>query len=256
MLSYFESAFAIALSLVGAMLLVAVLNRVWPVTSRKMINDVNGWQLGVLGTTYGVILGFMLYTVWGQFRGAEMDAVLEATSALNIYRIAVGLPEPQREQMKRLAKEYVDVVANLEWPAMQRQQEEHAGGRVLAQMWEVLSSVKAESTGETNSIDHIASAMSNLAERRNLRENQRDSELPTLMWVLLIVGGVATVVSSCLLGNENQWLHYCQVMALTFVVAVTLAAIADLAKPYQGALAVRSTVFVRTLEIMQGTVAP
>jgi len=73
---------------------------------------------------------------------------------------------------------------------MQHQQERRAGGAVLAQMWKVLSSVKAESNGETNSVDHISSAMSNLAERRNLRENQKTSELPVLMWVLLVVGGV------------------------------------------------------------------
>jgi hypothetical protein len=256
MLTYFESGFAIALSMVAAMLVVAVLNRVWSVHSRKMINDVNGWQLGVLGTTYGVILGFMLYTVWGQFRGAEVDASLEAASALNVFRIAVGLPEPQRDQMRELAKEYVDVVANQEWPAMQHQKENHRGGTVMAEMWSVLSSVRAEGVGEANSVDHISSAMSNLAERRILRENQRDSELPTLMWILLVVGGVATVGSSCLLGNDNKWLHYCQVLALTFVVAVTLAAIADLAKPYEGAVAVKSTVFVHTLEVMQGTFIP
>ncbi|HTD96966.1 MAG TPA: hypothetical protein VK627_08550, partial [Edaphobacter sp.] len=62
--------------------------------------------------------------------------------------------------------------------------------------------------------------------------------------------------SSCLLGNDNKWLHYCQVLALTFVVAVTLAAIADLAKPYEGAVAVKATVFVRTLEVMQGSAIP
>jgi Protein of unknown function (DUF4239) len=256
MLSYFESSFAIALAMVAAMLVVAVLNRVWSVRSRKMINDVNGWQLGVLGTTYGVILGFMLYTVWAQFRGAEIDASLEASSALNVFRIAVGLPQPQRDQMRELAKEYVDVVANHEWPSMEHQRENHEGGIVVAKMWTVLNSVRADGVGEVNSVDHISNAMSNLAERRMLRENQRESELPTLMWVLLIVGGVATVGSSCLLGNDNKWLHYCQVLALTFVVAVTLAAIADLAKPYEGAVAVKSTVFVHTLEVMQGTFIP
>ncbi len=108
--------------------------------------------------------------------------------------------------------------------------------------------------GEVNSVDHISIAMSNLAERRNLRENQKNSELPVLMWVLLVVGGAATIISSCLLGNDNKWLHHCQVLALTFVIAVTLAAIADLARPFEGALAVKSTPFVKTLEIMEGTV--
>ena len=31
---------------------------------RRTYNDIIGWQVSVLGTTYAVILGFMLYTVW------------------------------------------------------------------------------------------------------------------------------------------------------------------------------------------------
>jgi hypothetical protein len=54
-----------------------------------------------------------------------------------------------------------------------------------------------------------------------------------------------------LLGNDNEWLHYCQVLALTFVVAVALAAIADLARPFEGAVSVRSTAFERALALMQ-----
>src|ERR1700689_4026640 len=38
------------------------LNRIWPVSRRYTSNDQIGWQLSVLGTTYAVILGFMLYT--------------------------------------------------------------------------------------------------------------------------------------------------------------------------------------------------
>jgi hypothetical protein len=54
-----------------------------------------------------------------------------------------------------------------------------------------------------------------------------------------------------LLGNDNKWLHYCQVLALTFVVAVTLAAIADLARPFEGAVSVRPVAFERALTMMR-----
>lgn len=40
------------------------LNRAWPAEKRHAYNDLVGWQLSILGTTYAVILGFMLYTVW------------------------------------------------------------------------------------------------------------------------------------------------------------------------------------------------
>ena len=52
-------------------------------------------------------------------------------------------------------------------------------------------------------------------------------------------------------GNDNKWLHYCQVLALTFVVAVTLAAITDLARPFEGAVSVSPLAFERALTMTQ-----
>ncbi|RZU43324.1 uncharacterized protein DUF4239 [Edaphobacter modestus] len=251
MLSYAQTSIVICLSVAGALLLVMVLNRLWPIQNRKLLNDVTGWQLGVLGTTYGVILGFMLYTVWEGFRAAQIDADLEATSMLNVYRVAGGLPSPQKERIRELARRYESVVVKEEWPAMQHQQEDRPTTAVLGEMWQVLETAKPETAIVTNSIDHIQYAMSDLAERRNMREHQRSDQMPSLLWVLLVLGGGATIVSSCLLGNDKKWLHYCQVGALTFVVATALSAIADLARPYEGAVAVQPGSFVLALKAME-----
>jgi len=256
MLSSFQSAVVIAVSVASSLLLVALLNRLWPSDHRKLLNDVTGWQLGVLGTTYGVILGFMLYTAWGGFRGAQSDANLEATAMLNVYRLSAGLPSPEKEAIQKLARRYEWVVVHEEWPAMQRQSEEFGATLVLTQMWDVLGATKAGSFTEINSIDHIQYAMSDLAERRNIRDEQRSNGVPPLLWALLLIGGGATIVSSCILGNDKKWLHYCQVGALTFVIVTTLAAIADLARPYEGAAAVQPSAFVRALEIMDAPKTP
>jgi hypothetical protein len=84
-----------------------------------------------------------------------------------------------------------------------------------------------------------------------LREQEFLIRLPTILWILLVAGAVATVGSACVLGNEILWLHYCQVLALTFVVTVTLAAIADLARPFEGSVAVKPVAFERALGIMR-----
>jgi hypothetical protein len=254
MLSYAESSFAVILALVGALFLVAALNRFWPISNRKLVNDVTGWQLGILGTTYGVILGFMLYTVWTDFRAADVGANLEASSVLNVYRIAAGLPSPEREAMQGLAEKYVDVAVNQEWPAMQRQEENNTAALVTGEMWKVLARAESKEGVSATRLDHLTSALSNLSERRNLREQERAIRLPTVLWVLLLAGAGATVGSACLLGNDNRWLHYCQVLALTFVVAVTLSAIADLARPFEGAVSVSSVAFQQALEMMHAGV--
>jgi Protein of unknown function (DUF4239) len=254
MLSYVQSSFLIIVAMMVSIVIVAVLNRVWTIPSRKLVNDVTGWQLGILGTTYGVILGFMLYTVWNDFRVAEINANLEATSLLTVSRIAAGLPSPQREAFHALGMKYAEVAINQEWPAMQVQQDSHASELVAGDMWKLLTEVKAERNGAGNSdssVDHLTSALSDLSERRNLREQEFQVRLPGILWLLLVAGAGATVGSACLLGNDNKWLHYCQVLALTFVVSVALASIADLARPFEGAVAVTPVALERTLAIMQ-----
>lgn len=250
MLSYWQSSCLIILALVVSVAMVLVLNRVWPIPNRKLINDVTGWQLGILGTTYGVILGFMLYTVWNDFRVAEINTNLEAASLLTVSRIARGLPSPEREAFHALGLKYAEAAIDQEWPAMQTQQESHASEAVLGDMWKLLVEVRTENGG-SNSVDHLTSALSDLTERRNLREQEFQIRLPGILWLLLVAGAGATVGSSCLLGNDNKWLHYCQVLALTFVVAVTLAAIADLARPFEGAVSVSSVAFERARAMMQ-----
>jgi hypothetical protein len=250
MLSYAESGTLIVAALLVSVVMVAVLNRVWPISHRKLVNDVTGWQLGILGTTYGVILGFMLYTVWNDFRAAEINANLEATSLLTVSRIAAGLPSPERETFHALGLKYAEVAMNQEWPAMQVQQDSHASELVVGDMWKLLTKIKADGSGG-GSVDHLTSALSELAERRNLREQELQTRLPGMLWLLLLAGAGATVGSACLLGNDNQWLHYCQVLALTFVVAVTLASIADLARPFEGAVSVTPVAFERAHEMMQ-----
>jgi hypothetical protein len=100
-------------------------------------------------------------------------------------------------------------------------------------------------------VDHLTQVLGELSERRSLREEQLRVRLPVVLWILLLAGGGATVGSSCLLGNDNKWLHYCQVLALTFVVSVTLLAIADLARPFEGAVSVTPVAFQRVQTIMQ-----
>jgi Protein of unknown function (DUF4239) len=250
MLDYMQSGFLVTVAMVVSIAMVAVLNRVWPISNRKLVNDVTGWQLGILGTTYGVILGFMLLTVWNDFRAAEVNTNLEASSLMTVSRIGDMLPSPARESMHALGAKYAEAAINEDWPAMQVQRDSQASERVVSDMWKVLAQLRAGGV-EGGSVDHLADALKDLSERRNLRSQEFRSRVPGILWLLLVIGGGVTVGSSCLLGNDNKWLHYCQVLALTFVVSVTLASIADLARPFEGAVSVTPIAFQRAMGMMQ-----
>ena len=171
MLTYAQSSLFVIAAMLMSIVIVAVLNRAWPMSSRKLVNDVTGWQLGILGTTYGVILGFMLFTVWNDFRGAEVNANMEASALLTVSRIGAGLPSPEREAIHALGVKYAETTINQDWPAMQMQENGDASEGVVGEMWKVLAEMKSAGNGDS-SADHLSNALKDLSVRRNLRAEE------------------------------------------------------------------------------------
>ena len=118
MLNTFQNVVIIVLTVTASLLFMWGLNRIWPWEKRRAHNDLIGWQLSILGTTYAVILGFMLYTVWTNFGAAELNAENEANALGNLYRLAQGLPDPQRGQVEVLARSYAETVIDQDWHAL------------------------------------------------------------------------------------------------------------------------------------------
>lgn len=250
MLNFVES-LAIVLCTVGAALLfMAALNRLWPPARRRAHNDLIGWQLGILGTTYAVILGFMLYTVWTDYGAADLNVDQEANSVVNLYRIAQGLPEAQGAQVRILTRSYADAAVRQDWPQMSRSQIPEGTQSIDTALWKTVLSVKAASPTEIAAEDHSLTELGMLSEHRRMRLLQNASRLPTVLWCVLILGALVTISSATTFGSSNLLLHALQVFAFSFVVSLVLVAIADIDRPFQGSVHVSSYAFERAQQVM------
>jgi len=234
----------------GSMLFMAALNRIWPREKRQVHNDLIGWQLNIIGTTYAVILGFMLYTVWTDFGAANLNVDLEASALRNIYRLAQGLPETQRIQLELQARSYAQAVIDQDWPEMAQSQTPEESHNINQAMWKTLMSVKTASTSETLAEDHALTELSALTEHRRTRMIQSAFRLPIIFWAVLLVGGGVTVFSASMFGAENAVLHVIQVFSLTLLITLVLLAIADVNLPFQGWVHISNYAFVRAQESM------
>jgi hypothetical protein len=74
MLSYLQSIGVVLLCVAVALGLTRFLNWAFEDSLRKRANSVNGWQLGILGSIYAVVLGFMLSDAWLAYQRASDDA--------------------------------------------------------------------------------------------------------------------------------------------------------------------------------------
>jgi len=250
MLSAIESSLIIAGSILAALLLLRISRRFWLPKTRHQHNDVIGWQISFLSTTYAVIIAFMLSDVWTNYQNAETNTEVEANSLLNIFRVAEGLPEPQRVQVPQLAMRYAETMIQEEWPAMTHGTFSKNGFRNTSDLWKAIMSTRAQTGSEQASFEHALSDLTNMTEHRRIRHLQSRSKLPGIFWLVLIVGGVMTVAYTCLFDIEATRMHVVQVVGVTFVISLVLVTIADIDGPYGGAVRIQPTAFEMALQTM------
>jgi Protein of unknown function (DUF4239) len=246
-----QNLLVITAAVIVSLLFMVGLNRVWPWEKRRNYNDLVGSQLSILGTTYAVILGFMLFAVWSAYREADLNVGLEANALVDIYHLATGLPEPQRTQLQDSARSYADVVLNRDWQQMAASEELKQSREIDAEMWKTATSAQPKSEAEQTTQDHILSELGALTEHRFTRVLQSTTRLPNVLWCVLLVGGTLTIVSACMFGSQNRKLQALQVFSLALLVSLSLVAIADIHRPFHGVIRIRTSAFQQARQSMQ-----
>lgn len=193
----------------------------------------------------------MLYTVWTSYGEADLNVDLEANAVMNIYRLADGLPEPQRTELQGLASSYVDAVVNHDWPQMAGSETPEQSVGITTEMWKTVKSVRAGSPPERIAEDHALAELSSLNQHRLTRLLQSTTRLPNVLWCVLLVGGVLTIIAACTFGVDNAKLHLLQVFSFSLLVSLSLVAIADIHRPFQGLIHVSDHAFRRVQRSMQ-----
>ncbi|MGA9585949.1 MAG: hypothetical protein WBQ95_11520 [Terracidiphilus sp.] len=256
MLSYLQSILVIVAGLLVTVLATWIVNRFWQASDRRAYNDVMGWQFGVLGTTYAVILGFMLSSVWTSYMNTSEDVSEEAIANLGVFRSAENLPKPYSDRLRGLATDYASVVLDREWPAMAKEETPKEGDSVIASMWILSLDMLNNLPAQSDAASSVRAAIRLLQDKRERRREQYRSRLPPIMWAVLIGGAILVIASSCLSGNENLRLHYFHVLSITALILLMLTAIADIARPFEGGTSLDPAAFRDAFSRMSKAVDP
>ncbi|MBV8571217.1 MAG: DUF4239 domain-containing protein [Acidobacteriaceae bacterium] len=252
MLNNYQSIAIVIAIIAGSIGFLGLLHRVWPSEQRRLHNELIGWQIAVLGTTYAVIVGFMLYAVWTEFQMADSNAAAEANSLLSVVRASQGLPVDTQREIQNLAEKYADLMVNEEWPAMSDCKVSPASHTAIVQLWRVALGARIHDATAQTSLDHTLTELSSLSEYRRRRHLQINSALPSILWAVLVAGAIVTIVSSCMFGSADFRLHFIQVFMLALLIGLALVAIADINRPFQGSVHVDPSGFEQAREILPG----
>src|SRR3712207_2828383 len=241
----------------AAVLGLTLVQRLVPATIRKEHNDVAGFIYAALGVIYAVLLALVVIAVWEEFGRARVTVESEANALAEIFWLAHRLPEPEGRELQELARSYAEEVVDEEWPLMQQGRTPlmEQSTQATPTGWVLIDDIRSTLQGyepRTEAGQELYAEgldqVQRLADARRMRLVIAEESLPTVLWVVLIVGGIVTVGFAYLFGLENTWAHALMVGALAGVIALVLFTIGAMDHPFSGGARVGPEAFELVLK--------
>ena len=233
--------------MIGAICLAALaglelVQRLVPAESRRQHNDVAGFIYAALGVIYAVLLALVVIAVWEEFDAANDTVEQEANAVAEIFWLAHRLPEPEGRELQELCRSYAEEVVNVGWPLMEQgRTPSMERSQETSRAWVLIDDIRATVQGYeprtvagqelyAEGLDQVQ----RLADARRMRLVMAEESLPTVLWVILIVGGIVVVGFTYFFGLDNTGAHALMVGSLAAVIALVLFTIAALDHPFSG----------------------
>ena len=95
-----------------------IVRRQWRAADLHREHDVVGVTFSVVGLIYGVMLGFVLSAIWGQYTHTDEVATLEGVSLRNLHRNSYALPATNQVAIRAALIAHAHAVVEDEWQSL------------------------------------------------------------------------------------------------------------------------------------------
>jgi hypothetical protein len=241
------STFTLAMLTVGGTVTVAVvgsllLRRRHPSLAEGEHNDMVGVTLGMFGAIYGIILAFVIVTLWTQLDNTQTIVATEATDVAMIARDAAAFPPPVRARVDAALSDYVHAVVEDQWPRMRAGQPSYgATADKLQTVFEVLQTYEPKTAREEVFYEEAVARLNDVASQRRARLTMAEQELPPLLQVLAFGGALVLIPLTFLYGVRKLRIQLLFVASVAALIGFSLLLVLVLDRPFAGDLSVTPT---------------
>ncbi|MFG2875155.1 DUF4239 domain-containing protein [Streptomyces sp. NPDC048337] len=236
------STVALAVLMVGAIVLVAVAGsafarRRFPRLAEGEHNEMIGVVLGMFGAIYGIILAFVVVTLWTQLDHAQTVVSQEATDVSLVVRDTRAFPSAERARVDRAVHDYVHAVVEVQWPLMKEGAPSfEATSKQVGAMYDALQAYDPNSARDQAFYGEAVSRLNEAAAMRRERINIATTELPVLLQVLVYGGALVIILLTFLYGLRSLKMQFLFVATVAGLIGFSLLLVLVLDRPFAGDL--------------------
>jgi len=228
---------AVALALLGNWLV-----RRWLPRDRPWEhNDVAGALLAVVTGLYGLVLAFVIVSMWENYRSAQEAVFSEATALAQVIRDSRGFPETARDPITERVGDYITEVIDHEWSLLAKGKEAPESDARLYALFASVEAFEPATPSEVTFHTEVAGALNAvvLARRQRLFASTNDG-LPGPMEALILLGAVVCVSSLYFLRVPNRRAQSLMIVSVTALLTFELLLTILLSNPFSGDVAISS----------------
>ncbi|MFJ3635657.1 DUF4239 domain-containing protein [Streptomyces sp. NPDC090112] len=234
----------IAVLLVGGMTGLAVAGsmaarRRFPHLVQGEHNEMVGVALGMFGAIYGIILAFVVVTLWTQRENAQNIVASEAGELAAVVRSSDAFPAADRARMHAAVGAYTHAVVNVQWPLMRegRPSYEATGAQTHA-LYEALLAYEPQGPRAETFYAEAVTRLNDVNTQRRARITMAETSLPVLLQVLVYGGAFVIVPLTFLFGLRSLRMQLLFVAAVAALIGFSLLLVMALDRPFAGDLSV------------------
>ena len=213
-------------------------------------HDVTDPILAVVGTLFAILLGFVLANSMQRFEEARTNVQEEAGAIGDVYRLAEGFPKDGLKIQQNCLL-YTTSVIEAEWPSMRAGHMDPKAWKTFESLWQECVKIEPTTQGQNNVHAALLQSMSKAAECRRARMAQLTYGLPISLWIVVLIGAVATISLSYFFAVENLKLQIIMTSLVTLVIGLNVYMLAGFDAPYSGDIHITSAPFKTLREIFK-----
>lgn len=218
------------------------------------VNQLVGSVLSCYAVFYGLLLGLMAVAAYQNYAESDDTVNREAAQLTALYRDVSNYPQPEREEMQAMLRDYARYVIEEAWPDQKKGLPDPGGGIRLEEFLAKLASFEPKTKGQEILHAETLHTFNNLSSLRRQRVFSVSTGIPPVMWSVMIVGAVLNIMI--------VWLFDMKVIAHLFLggllalfIGFVICLIAAMDKPYRGNAGIGPDAFREVYENLMGGAA-
>ncbi|GHE91477.1 hypothetical protein GCM10018785_67500 [Streptomyces longispororuber] len=234
----------LALIIVGGIVALALAGSVlayrWhPALAEGEHNDMVGAGLGMFAAIYGIILAFVVVTLWTEADEAETVVANESTYLAQMVRDSRAFPPAQRARMEGAVSAYVHAVAEVQWPLMREGRPRYgATEKAMDDMFAALNAFEPRTERQKAFHRETISDINKVVAERRARITKAQQSLPGLFKVQAYGGALVVIPLTFLYGNKSRRVRLLFVGSVAALVGFSLLLVLVLDHPFSGDISV------------------